>query len=262
MIKKNRALVSCEVHKLIAPFGGTNSLARQVVELRHLSSEKVENRLRIAENAGIIKQGGNGEKLRSIIAVTNPKFLQRIRDANAGMTTKQRVALQFLLHLGIPTQQAQKLCQTQMASRELFLARAKEIAKFELSLEKFGVDRIPLALFKHFIHLPPSKIRRYLKESSVLRKLENDHSIKILDSIFPVWSRFGQLKEMEPRTILAKVEYLVKNGISLHGRYIRQYSLEELAKLKDSFERMSSSEKRVMLKRLVFARKKALGGKK
>ncbi len=255
MRKINRAIITWNVHDLIAPFGGTKALAKQLVHVRHMSAGKVESRLKTAENIGLAKQGGDGKRLRYILDATNPTFLKRIQAINIGMTDKQICAYKFLITLKVPPQQAQKLCQTQMASRELFLTRAKEIAKFELSSEKYGMSKIPVTLIKHFIHLPPSKIKRFLEKSPIMRKLQNEHSAKVLDAIFPLWSRIGQLKKIAPITVLAKVEYLINNGILLHGRYIRQYSLEQLPKVKNTLQKMTEGEKLTMLQRLEQARK-------
>jgi hypothetical protein len=186
--------------------------------------------------------------------MTEPMFAEKIRAVQAGLTLKQRNAFSFLRKLMVPEEMALRMCKTQVASRELFLKIAKAIASIELDPKKYGVKRVPLRLFWRVMDLPPTKMRRYI-EARILADLENTHSRKVLDGVFPLWGKVRQIAKMEPRTILAKVEWLITNGVSLHGRYIRQYSLEQLEQVKGQLQKMAPEEQRTMKQRLTQARK-------
>jgi len=258
MKRTSRPFAIKQMHNLIKPYGGAEKVARYLVEHRHVSLGQIESRLETAERVGLVEKGGDGKGLIHLIGRTQPHFLQRVKLRQNGMSDKQRIALDFLTKkLCIPQELALKLSSTHVASESVFKERARVIASIELPVEKYGVKRIPLSLYKNIIHLPPTKIKRYV-EGMVLRVLENRFSSKILDSVFPLWKRFAQLKGIEPRTILAKVEYMIQEGIALSGRKIRQYSIQELKQRKTELDKMTPLEKKTFIERLAQARTDAI----
>jgi macrodomain Ter protein organizer (MatP/YcbG family) len=251
MRKVNRKLVALEIENKLGAFNGSWAIARHLAVNRHMSAQRIEARLAVAEAVGLVKRGeSNG---LAYLGLTQPMFAEKIRAAQVGLTLKQRDALSFLVGIMVPKEMALRMCKTQVASRDLFLKRAKTIASIKLDPKKFGVERVPLHLFWKVIELPPTKMRRYI-EAKILRDLENNHSRKVLDAVFPVWTKMRQVAKMEPRTILAKVEYMINEGIALSGRKIRQYSLEELKQRKAMLDRMTPLERKTFRKRLAQAK--------
>jgi|GEM_PF-5313307 len=251
MRKVNRKLVALDVNKQLEPFNGSFAMAKHLVNNRHMSPKKLAFRIKTAENAGLIKRGeSNG---LTYLGLSEPMFLERLRTTNVGLTLKQRTAFSFLIGLKVPEEMALRLSQTQMASRELFLKRAKVIADIRVDPKKYGIDRVPVSLLWKVIDLPPTKIRRYI-EARVFSEFETKQSQKVLDNVFPVWRRVKQISRMEPTTVLAKIEWLIENGVSLHGRYIRQYSLAQLKQVKSTLQKMTPQEMKLMKQRLAQAK--------
>lgn len=252
MRRVNRNLVALEIENKLKPFNGSADIARHLTVNRHMSAQRIEERLRMAEMVGLIKRGESSGL--AYLGLTQPMFAERLRAVQVGLTLKQRDAFSFLVGIKIPEEMVLRMCKTQVASRNLFLKRAKVVASIKLDPKKYGVERVPIHLFWKVIELPPTKIKRYI-EGKILSDLENNHSKKVLDEIFPVWTRLRQISKLEPRNILAKVEWLIQNGRSLHGRYIRQYSLEQLEQVKKELQKITPQEQRRMMQRLAQAKK-------
>jgi hypothetical protein len=191
--------------------------------------------------------------MRTKIPYTQARTLTRqlhgLTQANGGSLKMAR----FLVH--------KRSVNATAAKRGIDSLKKAFILKQKLDMARYGVSQLPEHMYSTLLHLDSFRMQKVFR-TQLLKPIENANARRILLSAFPQWRQMGQVYGVvEARTVLAKVEYLVKQGRVPFEKYLRQYSLERLRKIAPRIEPIDPKLREIILSRIRQARRGGLSPK-
>ncbi|MDD2531900.1 MAG: hypothetical protein PHY04_04090 [Candidatus ainarchaeum sp.] len=235
------------VYGLIKPFGGEVSGASYLIRHRKMRVEEIARRVELLEKLNL-KPG-----IIRVLGYTNKEFSEFIaRKTGFGrdsLQPAQREAYELLISKGVGLENSLKIAFRRGMNR---FSCEKRFALLEqdLSPSRYGLKKIPKEVIPLLMHLKPFVLNEVIK-SHVLLVMENYNAKRILNTVFPSWRKMSVVYgKIEPRTVLAKFELIVKKRKVPTMGVLREYSVKEIPQRVKGLELLNPNLRKWMIEKM------------
>ncbi len=195
-----------------------------------MTGERARLRIKTMQDAGVPVKG-----LTNKLGMSESRFNAFIKRQKGPhkFTAGQESVYLFLRGKGISEETALKLAKTPSVRLKHYQAKIGFFESFKLDPKKFGTPSIPPEAYEKFIGLPLNILKKGLKRK-ILNPLEDAHSLKKLNILFPEWRKSRllmhsiQTKEIRITAILARVNACLSVGIKPTIDLVSHYSTRNI----------------------------------